>query len=64
MNNEFISIFLGILLGIVIYRFYLYPPIIKGPNSKDIVDKIFEHNGKFYEFEPIVCGCLNPKFNK
>jgi hypothetical protein len=54
----FISVLLGIILGVVIYKFYLFPPLIKGPNSCDIVDKIFEYDGKYYELEPIVCGCL------
>lgn len=52
------SVILGILLAIVIYRFYLCAPIIKGPNSRDIVNKVFKIDGKYYELEPIVCGCL------
>lgn len=64
ITNEIFNVFLGLLLGIVIYRCYLIPPIMKGPNSKDIVDKIFEYDGKYYEFAPVVCGCLNPKFQQ
>ena len=56
--DPLISILFGMLLGIIIYRFYLFPPIIKGPNSRDIVDKIYEYDGKYYELEPVVCGCL------
>jgi len=59
--DTMISIILGILCGIIIYRFYLCSPIIKGPNSRDIVDKIFEVDGKYYELEPVICGCLKPK---
>jgi hypothetical protein len=55
-----ISILLGIVLGIIVYKLYINPPMIKGPNSKDIVGKIFEVDGKHYEFVPIVCGCISP----
>ena len=62
MNNDkmdiFISLLVGVILGIVLYRGYICSPIIKGPNSRDIIDKIFEVDGKFYELEPQVCGCL------
>jgi len=54
-----ISVILGIILGVILYKFYLKKPIIRGPNSRDIVDKIFELNGKYYELEPHVCGCIN-----
>lgn len=53
-----ISILLGALIGLVVYRVYICPKVIRGPNSKDIVDKIFEIDGKYYELEPIICGCL------
>lgn len=53
-----ISILLGALIGIIIYQFYLFPPVVKGPNSRDIVNKIFEYDGKYYELEPVICGCL------
>jgi len=56
--NLLISISLGVLLGIIIFNWYLFPPLVKGPNSKDIVDKIFFVDGKYYELEPIICGCL------
>lgn len=61
VSDTIMSVLIGVLLGLVIYRFYLCPPIVRGPNSRDIVDKVFKINGKFYEFEPIICGCLNPK---
>jgi hypothetical protein len=61
MINISISLILGMLLGIIIYRFYLFPPIVRGPNSRDIVDKIFEVNGRYYELAPVVCGCLRKK---
>lgn len=54
----FISLILGILFAIIVYKFYLKPTIIRGPNSRDIVDKIFEHNGEYYKLVPVVCGCI------
>ena len=53
-----LSIFVGLVLGIILYRGYICPPIVRGPNSRDIIDKIFEVDGKYYELEPKVCGCL------
>ena len=53
-----LSIFTGLVLGIILYRCYICPVIIRGPNSRDIIDKIFEVDGKYYELEPVVCGCL------
>jgi hypothetical protein len=54
-----INIIVGLVLGYILYRGYLYPSIIKGPNSKDIIDKIYQYNGKKYTLKPIVCGCLH-----
>lgn len=53
-----LSIIVGLVLGIILYRGYICPPIVRGPNSRDIIDKIFEVDGKYYELEPKVCGCL------
>lgn len=64
-DNDFVSIVvsvvLGIILAIILYRGYIRPPITRGPNSRDIVDKIFKVNDKYYELEPVVCGCLLKK---
>jgi hypothetical protein len=54
----FVNLLLGFIIGIILYRFLICPPILKGPNSRDIIDNVFEHEGKYYRFEPIVCGCL------
>lgn len=53
-----ISIIAGIILAIVLYKGYIRPTIIKGPNSRDIVGKIFQVGDKYYELEPVVCGCV------
>ncbi len=59
-----ISILLGIALGFIVYNMYINPPIIKGPNSRDIIDKIFDVDGKYYEFIPVVCGCISNNIKK
>jgi len=56
--DSVVSITLGVLLAMVIFTCILRPHVIRGPNSRDIVDKIFEVDGKYYEFFTIVCGCL------
>ena len=60
--DNLISVLLGIVLGFIVYNMYISPPIIKGPNSRDIIDKIFEVDGKYYEFMPVVCGCISNGF--
>lgn len=56
--NIIINVLVGIILGIILYKGYICPPVVHGPNSRDIVDKIFQVGDKYYELEPIVCGCL------
>jgi hypothetical protein len=56
--NIMINVLMGVILGIIIYKGYICPPVVRGPNSRDIVDKIFHVGDKYYELEPIVCGCL------
>jgi hypothetical protein len=51
-----LNIIIGILIGLSLF-FVFRKPIIKGPNSKDIVGKIYELNGKKYELTPHVCIC-------
>ena len=65
MNNEhlniIISILIGVTFGIVLYKGYFNSSVTRGPNSKDIVDRIFTVNGKYYKLVPQVCGCVNKK---
>ena len=56
--NVLISLIIGSLLGIVLYKGFINPTIIKGPNSRDVIDKVFLVNGKYYKFEPQVCASL------
>lgn len=53
-----INIIVGFILGYILYRGYLFPPKIKGPNSRDVIDKVYNVNGKKYILEPVVCGCI------
>ena len=39
------------------YIYYAHRTVIKGPNSKDIVNRIYEHNGKCYKFVPEIYIC-------
>jgi hypothetical protein len=54
--NYYIEFILGIIIGFVIYCLIYNRPVIKGPNSKDIVGKIFIVNNKKYVFEPFIVG--------
>lgn len=57
-----ISIILGIVLGVLLYSIYKPPVIIHGPNSRDIVDRIFTYGGKKFKLDPKICACsANPQ---
>jgi hypothetical protein len=56
MINIFVSVILGIILSLILYNKIINPTITKGPNSKNIVDKIFKVDDKYYKLEPKVCG--------
>lgn len=55
MFNIFLGIIAAFLLSFYIYHTYYY--ITKGPNSRDIVNKIYKHNGKCYKFVPEIYIC-------
>ena len=50
--NISLNIILGFIMGYLLYITILDPTVVRGPNSKDIVDKVYIHNGKKYEFVP------------
>jgi hypothetical protein len=60
-GNELESIILSMMIGIVIgYILFNYSPFrykYHGPNSKDMIQKIFKHNDKCYKLKPIVTIC-------
>lgn len=49
------NIILAIMCGIIIYVLF-FDTVIKGPNSKDIVGKVYEWKGEKYTFEPRICA--------
>jgi hypothetical protein len=46
----------GVIMGYFTYKFF-YIRIYHGPNSKDIVDKIYKKNNKYYKFIPVITIC-------
>ena len=49
--NIILSITLGMVIGIGVYKI-IFPTIYHGPNSKDIVNKIFKVDNKYYKLVP------------
>jgi hypothetical protein len=60
--SKSMSIIIGIVLGVLLYSIYNPPILIKGPNSRDFVDKEFKYLGKTYRLDARVCAC--PRFAK
>ena len=58
--SKIISIIFGIVLGVLLYSIYKPPILLRGPNSRDIVDKEFKYLNKIYRLDPEVCAC--PRF--
>jgi len=52
--NYYIQFILGIVFGFVIYCLIYNRPVIKGPNSRDIVGKVFIVKNEKYVFEPFI----------
>lgn len=46
---------IGWLIGSVVFK--NNKQTHHGPNSKNIVGHVFEFNGKYYKFNPVVCPC-------
>lgn len=59
--QNMIHIFLGIFIGYVLFVFFIKSKkvIYRGPNSKDIKNKIYKNksNKKCYVFEPKIYLC-------
>lgn len=49
---------LGFVIGYLIYIMVLNPTVFKGPNSKDIINLVYNINGKQYILDPVVCGTI------
>ena len=54
-----ISLVIGVIIGIIFFRLMPRNNQVHGPNSKDIIGKIYKDpkNGKYYKFEPVVYVC-------
>ena len=53
-----ISLAIGIFLGFIAFILYSHVMCnIHGPNSKDIIDRIYKKNGKCYKFKPVISFC-------
>lgn len=53
------GIALGMLVGWVAARMFFWPSttIHKGPSSRRVQSTVFEHDGKFYQFEAVPHVC-------
>jgi hypothetical protein len=54
-NYEIMNILLGIIIGYVLYKIFISPTVIKGPNSRNIIKKVYIVDGTLYKLKPIVC---------
>ena len=55
--NIILSIFFGIILGTVLFFINPYKYHLHGPNSKDIISKVYRVGDKCYKLEPVVTIC-------
>lgn len=51
-----LNIIFGFVIGVLLYSIYNPPILLRGPNSKDIVDREFMFLGRTYRLDPIVCA--------
>jgi uncharacterized protein YneF (UPF0154 family) len=56
-KDGLINIIIGIVFGYFLYRFLIHRTIYKGPDSREIIDKIYEWNGKKVKLVPKICAC-------
>lgn len=59
ISDILFSILLGIIMSflLLIYVYNTYYIKIKGPNSKNIVNKVYKYNGRCYRFVPEIYIC-------
>jgi len=58
MYNIILNIIFAFIISYIIYVYLLNNSNIHGPNSKDIINKVYEKNGKKYIFEPFICSSI------
>ena len=52
---KILNILIGFIIGYILYKLYISPTIIKGPNSRDIIGKVYKVNETLYKLKPVVC---------
>lgn len=52
---EIFNVLIGFIIGYILYKIFISPTIIKGPNSKDVIKKVYTVNGKLYKLKPVIC---------
>lgn len=58
MLSVLLSIILGLTIGLIVGYLIFKKVMYKGPDSKDIIGKIFtDDSGYKYQWEPQVCIC-------
>lgn len=57
VKSIILSLLVGAVLGILLFKLTLGGHVKHGPNSKDIVGKIYRKDGRCYEFKPVVTIC-------
>ena len=55
-----ISIVIGFIVGCILFYLFMYNEIYRGPNSKDVVNKIYYVDGKMYKLKPVIYLCSGP----
>lgn len=59
----FFELVVGFIIGYIVGKMWFcgglggLGGLAHGPNSKDIIGQVFEHNGKYYKFTPSICPC-------
>lgn len=55
----YVSVIIGILLGIIIYYSFLFNNMSHGPDSNIIRNQVYYQDGIKYKLEPIIFICPN-----
>jgi hypothetical protein len=55
-----VSLIIGIIFGCFLFNIW-YPIKIKGPDSRDIIKKVYYVDGKLYRFNPVVYELVQKK---
>lgn len=53
-SDEYINVGIGILFGYLIYSRFINPVVIHGPNSADIINRVYEVDNKKYKLKPYI----------